>query len=267
MSQFSRQRASRWRCEVPPKYVLLNSMYENAFSEAIGCIPSILELTPSVWSQWTNQCQKKVDDPYDGSSERSEDELTFAAAPNGVQHKEVSDDNINIEECTVTAGENVCVTAGTMVCVEGQDDVGFVTALNLKFLEKETSIQQVVRFVTKKFPNVELLKLQQILNTRNVGFVLNKLMVNLPYQLVSVLHSALHEAIEWAAKNEHMQELRSSLQMDYFLILATCTEMKSKGGGSNRSKKMKTTYKQITNFFQNFQDEFLEQEAEVTFAI
>ncbi|KAI9922970.1 hypothetical protein PsorP6_002315 [Peronosclerospora sorghi] len=51
-------------------------------------------------------------------------------------------------------------------------------------------------------------------------------MINLPYQLVLALYSALHEAIEWAAKDEDTQELRSSLHMEYSLILATCTEKK-----------------------------------------
>ncbi|KAI9919003.1 hypothetical protein PsorP6_012040 [Peronosclerospora sorghi] len=92
-------------------------------------------------------------------------------------------------------------------------------------------------------------------------------MINLSYQLVPAIDSALHEAIEWAAKNEDTQERRSNFQMDYFLILATCTEKKSRRGGSNKSKKMKTTHEQTTKFFQNFEDEFLEQEAEVTLQI
>ncbi|CAI5709472.1 unnamed protein product [Peronospora effusa] len=159
------------------------------------------------------------------------------------------------------------VTAGTMVCVEGEDDVyGFITALNLKIFEKETSMQQVVQYVTKKCPNSDLPKLQQILNTKNVGLVLNERMVNLPYQLVPALHSALHEDIEWAIENEDTQELRNSFQMDYFLILATCSEEKTGSSGSTKSKKSKTTYEQTARFFHNFEDEFLEQEATLTFS-
>ncbi|KAI9912229.1 hypothetical protein PsorP6_009849 [Peronosclerospora sorghi] len=269
--------------------------------------------SPDVKSGHTGQINvdQKVVDPDDSSSDNSEEDLTIAAAPrNGVQDKDVSDDNMNAEERAVAAGESVSVdfifsdpreshfhivkqfllsymprsqpfdvsglanaivgqvTAGTMVSVEGQDDVyGFVTALNLKRFEKETSIQQVVQLVTNKCPSVERPKLQQILSTKNVALVINERMINLPYQLVPALHSALHKDIEWAAKNEDTEELRSSFQMDYFLILATCTERKSRRGGSSKSKKMKTTYDETTKFFQNFEDEFLEQEAEVTFAI
>ncbi|OWZ18884.1 BCCIP family protein [Phytophthora megakarya] len=158
------------------------------------------------------------------------------------------------------------VTAGTMVCVEGEDDVyGFITALNLKSFASETSIQQVLQYVTKKCPSADASKLQQILNTKNVGLVLNERMVNLPYQLVPALHSALHEDIEWAIENEETEELRNSFKMDYFLILATCTEEKS-GSEAKKGKKTKTTYEQTAKFFHNFEDEFLEQEAELTFS-
>ncbi|ETL93924.1 hypothetical protein F442_08311 [Phytophthora nicotianae P10297] len=159
------------------------------------------------------------------------------------------------------------VTAGTMVCVEGEDDVyGFITALNLKGFANETSIQQILQYVTKKCPSAELPKLQQILNTKNVGLVLNERMVNLPYQLVPALHSALHEDIEWAIQNEDTEELRNSFKMDYFLILATCTEEKSGSSGSKQGKKSKTAYEQTAKFFHNFEDEFLEQEAELSFS-
>ncbi|KAE8894326.1 hypothetical protein PF005_g2643 [Phytophthora fragariae] len=159
------------------------------------------------------------------------------------------------------------VTAGTMVCAEGEDDVyGFITALNLKSFAAEKSVQQVLQYVTKKCPSAELPKLQQILNAKNVGLVLNERMVNLPYQLVPALHSALHEDIEWAIENEDTEALRDSFKMDYFLILATCTEEKSGSSGSKKGKKSKTTYEQTAKFFHNFEDEFLEQEAEISFS-
>ncbi|RLN66608.1 hypothetical protein BBP00_00002108 [Phytophthora kernoviae] len=160
------------------------------------------------------------------------------------------------------------VTAGTMVCVEGEDDVyGFITALNLKSFTQETSVQQILQYVTKKCPNSELPRLQQILNTKNVGLVLNERMVNLPYQLVPAVHSALHEDIEWAIENEDTEELRNSFKMDYFLILATCTEEKSGGNdGAKKGKKTKTTYDQTVKLFNNFEDEFLEQEADLSFS-
>jgi protein BCP1 len=143
---------------------------------------------------------------------------------------------------------------------------GFITALNLKSFANETSIQQVVHYVTKKCPAAELPRLQQILSTKNVGLVLNERMVNLPYQLVPALHSALHEDIEWATQNEDTEELRDSFKMDYFLLLATCTEEKSGSSDSKKGKKTKTAYEQTAKFFHNFEDEFLEQEAELTFA-
>ncbi|POM75032.1 BCCIP family protein, partial [Phytophthora palmivora] len=240
------------------------------------------------------------------SSDDSEDDLTFAAASNGADEDSDDDmdggeaaaagGNVSVDflfsdpreahfhsvkqfllaylppsqPFDVSGLANAIVgqvTAGTMVCVEGEDDVyGFITALNLKGFANETSIQQVLQYVTKKCPSADLPKLQQILNSKNVGLVLNERMVNLPYQLVPALHSALHEDIEWAIENEETEELRNSFKMDYFLILATCTEEKSGSSGSKKGKKTKMTYEQTAKFFHNFEDEFLEQEAELTFS-
>lgn len=159
------------------------------------------------------------------------------------------------------------VTTGTMVCVEGEDDVyGFITALSLARLSHETSVQQIVQYVTKRCPPAELPRLQHILGTKAVGLVVNERMVNLPYQLVPAIHSALHEDIEWAVENEDTPELRASFQFDYLLLLATCTTEKSGASGGKKGKKAKTSYEQTAKFFHNFEDEFLEQEAELSFA-
>ncbi|TDH68219.1 hypothetical protein CCR75_004489 [Bremia lactucae] len=158
------------------------------------------------------------------------------------------------------------VTVGTMVCAEGEDDIyGFVTTLNMKRYVTETSFQQILQYVTKKCPITELPKLQHILSTKNVGLLINERMINLPYQLIPPLHSALHEDIEWAFENEDTEELRDSFKLDYFLLLATCTEESSSNIGSKKGKKSKTAYEQM-KFFHNFEDEFFEQEAELSFS-
>lgn len=159
------------------------------------------------------------------------------------------------------------VTTGTMVCVEGEDDVyGFITALSLQRYANAASVQQILQYVAKKCPPAELAQLQQILNTKSVGLVVNERMVNLPYQLVPAIHSALHEDIEWAIENEDTPELRASFKFDYFLLLASCSVEKSGSGGGKGSKKTKTAYEQTVKLFNNFEDEFLEQVAELSFS-
>lgn len=160
------------------------------------------------------------------------------------------------------------VATGTMVCVEGEDDVyGFITALSLKRYEAENSVQQVLQYVTKKCPVDDLPRFQSILSSKSVGLLVNERMVNLPYQLVPAIHSALHEDIEWAIENEETPELRRSFQFDYFLVLSSCSVEKSGASGSkNKGKKAKTQYEQTAKFYHNFEDEFLEQEADVAFA-
>ncbi|KAF4324068.1 hypothetical protein BBO99_00002313 [Phytophthora kernoviae] len=229
-----------------------------------------------------------MEESDDDSSDDSEDDLTFAAAQNADEDSdEDSDDEMDGGEASAAAGNSVSVdflfsdpreahfhsvkqfllaylppsqpfdVSGLANAVVGQVTAGTM----------ETSVQQILQYVTKKCPNAELPRLQQILNTKNVGLVLNERMVNLPYQLVPAVHSALHEDIEWAIENEDTEELRNSFKMDYFLILATCTEEKSGGNdGAKKGKKTKTTYDQTVKLFNNFEDEFLEQEADLSFS-
>lgn len=162
------------------------------------------------------------------------------------------------------------VATGTMVCVEGEDDVyGFITALSLSRYAAENSMQQILQYVTKKCPSDDLARFQSILKTKSVGLLVNERMVNLPYQLVPAIHSALHEDIEWAIENEETEELRNSYKFDYFLVLSSCSVEKSgaaSGSGKGKGKKAKTQYEQIAKFYHNFEDEFLEQEADVAFS-
>ncbi|RLN59992.1 hypothetical protein BBJ28_00001362 [Nothophytophthora sp. Chile5] len=261
---------------------------------------------PAADQQEDHEVEMMEDDSDSDDSDDSEDDLTFAAAQNGGDEDDSDEDmegtgaaggNVDVEflfsdpreahfhsvkqflltylpptqPFDVSGLANAVVnqvTTGTMVCVEGEDDIyGFITALSLKRYAQETSVQQILQYVTKKCPSAELPRLQQILSTKNVGLVLNERMVNLPYQLVPALHSALHEDIEWAITNEDTEELRKSFQLDYFLVLATCTVEKSGGGdGSKKGKKTKTAYAQTAKFFHNFEDEFLEQEATLSFS-
>ncbi|DAZ99349.1 TPA: hypothetical protein N0F65_005200 [Lagenidium giganteum] len=158
------------------------------------------------------------------------------------------------------------VSTGTMVCVEGEPGAyGFITALSLSRYKNETSIQQILQYVTKRCPADQLAQFQKFLDTKSVALIVNERMINLPYQLVPALHSALHEDIEWAIENEETEELRKSFKFDYFLILSTCTlEMVSTTSGSNGKGKGKKSKSEAT-FFQNFEDEFIKQDAELTF--
>lgn len=159
------------------------------------------------------------------------------------------------------------VETGTMVCVEGEQDVyGFITALGLQRYQQVTSVQQVLQYVAKKCPPSELARFQGILNTHSVALVVNERMVNLPYQLVPAIHSALHEDIEWAIENEESEPLRKSFDVEYFLILSSCTIEKAGAASSSKGKKSKTQYAQTAKFFSNFEDEFLEPEADVSFS-
>jgi protein BCP1 len=159
------------------------------------------------------------------------------------------------------------VAAGTMVCAEGESDVyGFLTALGLQRYKDDVSLQQVLQYITKRVPSQDAARFQQILATKNVALVVNERMVNTPYQLVPPLHSALHEDLEWAIANEATEELRAGFQFDYFLILASCSVEKAEPASKKaKGKKAKTAPVAGAKFYANFEDEFLEAEAEIAF--
>jgi len=153
------------------------------------------------------------------------------------------------------------VTTGTMVCVDDEPDVyGFITALNLKRYKDENSIKQILDLITSKCPKDLQQKLKNILENKVVGLVVNRRMINLPYQLVPAMHSALHDDIEWAIQNEDTQELRNDFKMDYFMILAGCQIDKSSSRKpSGKKSKASQPAAPVVKTFDNFEEEFLEQ--------
>ncbi|OQR98464.1 BCCIP family protein [Achlya hypogyna] len=159
------------------------------------------------------------------------------------------------------------VTVGTMVCSEGETDVfGLITALSLKRYAAEPSIQQIMSLVTTKCPEPTKPRFEQIMNNSNVGLVISRRMINLPYQLVPHLHSALQQDIDWGIENEASQELKDSFKFDYFLFLAGVQVEKAKKAPAGKKAKASAYSDPAIKTYDNFEDEFLEQEADVAFS-
>ncbi|CAK4651669.1 hypothetical protein LEN26_010944 [Aphanomyces euteiches] len=158
------------------------------------------------------------------------------------------------------------VSTGSMVCCEGETDVfGFITALSLARYQAEPSIRQIVALVQEKCPSDLKAKLQNILSTKSVGLVLNRRMINLPYQLVPHLHHALQQDIDWAIQNEPDQAIKDSFRFDYFLMLAG-VQIDNSAAKKRAGKKVKGEYAEPSiKSFDNFEEEFLEAEAELSF--
>ncbi|RHX96660.1 hypothetical protein DYB25_009785 [Aphanomyces astaci] len=161
------------------------------------------------------------------------------------------------------------VSIGSMVCCEGETDVfGFITALSLKTYANAPSIRQIHSLVLEKCPKDLKPRLTSILSSKTVGLVLNRRMINLPYQLVPHLHSALQQDIDWAVENSIDPAIKASFNFDYFLILAgvqvDISALKKPAG-----KKAKAAYAEPTvKSFDNFEEEFLEAvEADLHFTI
>ncbi|KAF0690900.1 Aste57867_17763 [Aphanomyces stellatus] len=157
-------------------------------------------------------------------------------------------------------------STGSMVCCDGETDVfGFITALSLSRYANESSMRQILTLVQEKCPSDLKQTLNKILSTKLVGLVLNRRMINLPYQLVPHLHDALQQDIDWAIENELNQTLKDSYKFDYFLMLAS-VQVDNSAAKKPAGKKAKGEYAEPSiKTFDNFEEEFLEAEAELSF--
>ncbi|OQS07387.1 BCCIP family protein [Thraustotheca clavata] len=159
------------------------------------------------------------------------------------------------------------VAVGSMVCAEGETDVfGLITALNLKRYGAEPSIQQIVSLVSSKCPDASRQRFEQILANHNVGLVVSRRLINLPYQLVPHLHSALQQDIDWAIENEQNPGIKESYKFEYFLFLAGVqVEKQTKKAPAGKKAKASAYTDPAIKTYDNFEDEFLEQEADIAF--
>lgn len=95
------------------------------------------------------------------------------------------------------------VSVGTMIGVEGEPDVyGFLTALNVARYKHLGCIKSILAYLVAKCPAEHRERVTQVLHSQKSGLIVNRRMLNTPYQLIPVLHQALLEDIEWAKKNE-----------------------------------------------------------------
>lgn len=155
------------------------------------------------------------------------------------------------------------IPVGTMIGVEGESDVyGFITALNLSRYGKFQCIAQIKEYLLSKCPESSRLEFGKVLESDKTALVINERMVNLPYQLVPVLHDALHEDIKWAVENEQTQELKDNYNCTTFITVSKTSCTVKTNGKSKKTAKVDTSG---TMYF-NFEDEFVQQHASLSFS-
>lgn len=133
--------------------------------------------------------------------------------------------------------ENVAV--GTVISAEGytdgDDDVfGFASVLNVTTKGSNPAIRYLKKLCLDNCPDEYKEELETVLSgetKRPAGFFVHNRMVNMPLEIVEVLHQQLVEDMDWAVKNAGGgEDERKSLDFGAFVILAPC--FRSGGEGS-----------------------------------
>lgn len=155
--------------------------------------------------------------------------------------------------------ENISV--GTVISTEA-DKVegtvyGFASVLNVTTYQKNDCIKVLTKMCLDHCPPAHKAELETVLSgktKRPAGFFIQSRMVNLPLEIVQVLHEQLVLDLDWAVENAQGGETeRKSLNFGAFVRIAP--SYRASGGGS------KSTY------YKYFDDEILAQRAEFTYDI
>jgi protein BCP1 len=121
--------------------------------------------------------------------------------------------------------ENISV--GTVVSVEGDEEgtvYGFASILNVTTYQEHDCIQALKKLCLDKCPEDRKKELETVLSgktKRPAGFFLHGRMVNMPLEIVHVLHQQLMQDMDWAVKNaEGGEDERKSLDFGAFVRIA-----------------------------------------------
>jgi protein BCP1 len=117
------------------------------------------------------------------------------------------------------------VSVGTVISTEGDVDgtiFGFASVLNVTTYQEETCIQELKKLCLDKCPPAHKSELQTVLSgktKRPAGFYLQGRMVNLPLEIVEVLHQQLVLDMDWAIEKAEGVD-RKSLDFGAFVRIA-----------------------------------------------
>ena len=148
---------------------------------------------------------------------------------------------------------------GTVTSTEGDTDgtvFGFASVLNVTTHQDEACIQSLKQTCLDKCPPAHQKELQVVLSgktKRPAGFYLHGRMVNMPLEIVQVLHEQLVVDMDWAVQNARGSDaMRKSLDFGAFLLFAPTFKASAGGGGGG-------------TYYKFFDDEIFANHAEFTF--
>jgi protein BCP1 len=134
---------------------------------------------------------------------------------------------------------------------------GFASILNVTTHKDNEAIKALTKLCLSKCPEDRKAELKTVLSgttKRPAGFYFQSRMVNLPLEIVEVLHQQLILDMDWAVENASNEAQRKSLDFGVFLRIAPTYREKGSGGGG-------------ASYYKYFDDELLANHAEFTYEI
>ena len=148
------------------------------------------------------------------------------------------------------------IAVGTVVSTEGDEEgtvFGFASVLNVTTYQSEACVQALKKVCLEQCPAENKKELEMVLSgktNRPAGIYLHGRMVNMPLEIVEVLHEQLVLDMDWAVKNAEGGEAeRKSLDFGAFVRLAPSYRMSG------------------ATYYKYFDDEIFAEHAEFTFEV
>jgi len=154
---------------------------------------------------------------------------------------------------------------------EADDDnvYGITTIISMKQHSDRSCIQELKKGVLSKCKSNapdKLSDLQKILDTKNVGFLINERFINIPPQFAVPMHKSLRNEVE---EDIATQDNASSLKFDYLLMISKTLQLTDHPdpnvGGSNNSHASAKRAKKNEMEYTNVEEELFHVASEMSF--
>ncbi|KAJ3429254.1 brca2 and cdkn1a-interacting protein [Anaeramoeba flamelloides] len=151
---------------------------------------------------------------------------------------------------------------GTVVKIEQEDVIGFVSVININTNRSLKCVEQILEYLEKNLDQNFKEKLDELLQNEkaNVGLILDERLVNCPHILAPHIMRAIFDEINWATEDEPTKELQNSFKFDYILNLTRCFVTVE----SQNEKENETKNKNLEVQWPKIEDEFLMEQSEMS---
>jgi len=113
-------------------------------------------------------------------------------------------------------------TVGTVIKAQGagdeMDPVAVMSVMNIQDKKDTAYIKEIAAYLKNRCPKDLQDKLNDAFTSKEVGFLINERVINIPPETASPLVEGLFDEIGWATEDEPTEELRDSFKFSKYLM-------------------------------------------------